>query len=115
MAELHNAGVWPLDQQFPAQNQADDNINFKKSRDTPKTGLRAALLTPETSQTSLYSIFTVAIDDPAVPVTSAEGLSQNTHNVLHGRAAHPGEPLTMPRPHQNYDSTRQYSTAQNSN
>jgi hypothetical protein len=83
MAELHNAGVWPSDQRFPAQNQGDDNFNLKKSSNTLKAGLRAALLTPETSQTSLYSLSTVAIDDQAVPVTSAKGesgLSQNTHN-----------------------------------
>jgi hypothetical protein len=38
----------------------------------------------EQPQTSLYSLFTVAIDEPAVPVTSAKGesgLSQNTHKI----------------------------------
>ena len=82
MAEFHNAGVWPSDQRFPAQSRADDNFNFKKSRNTPKISLRAASPTPETSQTSLSSLFTVAIDDPAVPVTSTKGESGFSQSVI---------------------------------
>jgi hypothetical protein len=40
------------------------NLAISSTRNIPKTGLRAASLTPETSQTLLYSLFTVAINDP---------------------------------------------------